>query len=219
MAKFKYFESQQDDEEIILLVRKHIIHLFPVFFLCFIFYVLVFSGIFLLPSFMPSVVEGLAYNIYVLSLSLIFIFTTTFLFNAWVLHYLTVTLLTTEHFVDIQQTSLFSRKISQLSLDKIQDASALQAGLTHTLLNLGTVEIQTAGEADNFTISFVPDPNAIAQKVMEVEEEYCKRYGLRSDGVNTNANNVNNNTQKAAEQPEQVVGSEPTIEFPGQDNN
>lgn len=196
----KYFESQQPDEEVIFVVRRHIIALMPIFAIVAAIYFLGFFGVFILPSLVPTLVTGLAYNVYILVISLIFLFNTIFLFSNWVLHYLHISLLTTEHFVEIDQYGLFGRKISALTLDRIQDVSNDQNGLLHTLFNLGSVQIQTAGEAPNFQLHFVPDPYKICQTIMETEENYSNRHGLRP-------------APSAEEQPISEV--EPIIEYPG----
>lgn len=212
----KYFESQQSDEEVILLVRRHIMAILPVIAISALLFLIGFIAVFVLPFVAPAFVSGFAYNVYVLFVSILFLFNMIFLFNAWVLHYLHVAILTTEHFVEIDQAGLFSRKISEMTLEKIQDVSASQRGLVHTMFNLGSVEVQTAGEAPNFVIEYAPDPNSISEKIMETEEIYCKKYGIRTTGISGNANN-NTFVQQAngvAPQSQSPEPPEPTIEYP-----
>ena len=208
LKQIKYFESQQPDEEVIFLVRRHIIALMPIFAIAFIIYVLGFAAIFVIPGLVPSLVTGFAYNIYILVVSLMFLFNTVFLFSNWVLHYLHIALLTTEHFVEIDQYGLFGRKVSALTLDRIQDVTNDQRGIIHTIFNLGSVQIQTAGEAPNFILRYVPNPYKICQSIMETEEEYSSRHGLRSGSSHEDA-------KKEAEPTEAEV--EPTIEYPGEE--
>lgn len=216
VKEYKYFESQQPDEQIILLVRRHILALASVFAIAFIVYAIGFLAIFIFPFLIPSMVEGFAYNIYVLVISLIFLFNTVFLFSNWVLHYLYVCLLTTEHFVEIDQYALFGRKISTLTLDKIQDVTNDQHGLINTVFNLGLVQVQTAGELPNFIVRYVPDPARICQTVMETEEAYSNRHGIRGNGLTGNANQTAANSQTApSATPENMPPQEPNIEYPG----
>jgi len=204
--QIKYFESQQPDEEVIFVIRRHVIALMPIFAISTLVYIFGFFAVFIFPGIVPAVVEGFAYNVYVLVVSLIFLFNTIFLFSNWVLHYLHISLLTTEHFVEIDQYGLFGRKVSALTLDRIQDVTNDQNGLIHTIFNLGFVQIQTAGEAPNFKLYYVPDPYKICQTIMETEENYSNRHGLRP---NTTAATLENAEQITA------VSSEPTIEYPG----
>ena len=207
----KYFESQQPDEEVIFLVRRHIIALMPIFAISFLIYTFGFAAIFIFPRIFQVLVTGFAYNVYVLVVSLIFLFNTVFLFSNWVLHYLRISLLTTEHFVEIEQYGLFGRRVSALTLDRIQDVTNDQSGLLHTIFNLGFVQIQTAGEAPNFKLYYVPDPYKICQTIMETEEEYSSRHGIRGNGINVNAN-----TQNEASEVKPLE-TEPQIEYPGEE--
>lgn len=214
----KYFESQQEDEEIILLIRRHYIALLPIIAISALVYIIGLLALFILPVAVPALVSGFAYHIYVLLVSVLFLFNTIFLFNNWVLQYLHVAVLTSEHFVEINQTGLFSRKISEMALEKVQDVSASQKGLVHTMFNLGVVEVQTAGEAPNFVIQFVPDPNGVSQKIMETEEAYCKRNGIRTSGTggNANTNQFSQQMNGTTMPPQQPVDPEPSIEYPGE---
>lgn len=183
----KYFASQQTDEEVILVVRKHWIVLFLPFLIGTAVYLLSLLMVFALPSYVPSLFTGFAYNITVPIISLIFLYNTLFLYIKWLMHYLHVGIITNEHLVDIGQKNLFARKISQLGLENIQDVSASQMGMLQTFYNYGDVTIQTAGEMPNFTLEKAPNPYDLEQKIMELKEEFLKnKYG--------NSNTPPNNT-------------------------
>lgn len=177
----KYFASQQADEDVVMTIRKHWFVLVPSCFMAGLIYLIGLFLVLIAPLMWPNLVDGIAYNFYVLIVSLIFLFNTAYLFSVWLIHYLNVGIVTTEHVVEICQESLFSRKISQLGLDKIQDVSAEQKGITQTMFNYGHVDIQTAGELPNFNFKDVPNPNDIAQKLMEIEEDYSNKHGIRND--------------------------------------
>jgi len=214
----KYFESQLPDERVILLIRRHFLAILPYVVTAGLFYLLGLILVFVLPALFPAVVSGFSYNIYILAVSVLFLFTTSFLFHNWTLHYLHVAILTDDHFVEVSQAGMFSRKVSQMSLDKVQDVSASQKGVVDTMFDIGTVDVQTAGELPNFLIEHVPDPSGIAQQVMKIEEEYCERVGLKGDGITKNANvtsrveavqqNIANNQDATDENPV------PVIEYP-----
>ena len=210
----RYFYSQQDDERVILVVRRHILELFPTFVIVGFIYLLVLLAIFVFPFVFTSLVTGFAYNFYVLIVSLIALLNTVALFSVWTLHYLHVSILTNEHFVEINQSGIFSRRISELSLDKIQDVTSSQHGVFNSVFNIGTLLIETAGEVENFELNYIPDPYQTSQKIMEIEEEFSKRHGIRGDGINSNANVVANHVVGAETSQAQ---QEPNIEFPGED--
>ncbi len=83
---------------------------------------------------------------------------------------------TNENIIQVLQFSLLNRQISQLNLANVQDVSVDQKGLIPTLLNYGSVEIETAGEAANFKFPHVENPNRIAKLIIEAHETYIENH-------------------------------------------
>jgi uncharacterized membrane protein YdbT with pleckstrin-like domain len=88
-----------------------------------------------------------------------FIEWTNFILDTWIL--------TNERLVDVEQLTLFSRKVSTLALDRIQDVTIHQDGLLDTFLGIGTVFIQTAGEVEEFKIKGASDPIGAKDMIMQ----------------------------------------------------
>lgn len=65
---------------------------------------------------------------------------------------------TSEKIAQVLYTSLFNRKISQLSIGDVQDVTVTQKGILAHIFNYGVLVIETAGEQQNYTFTFVPDP-------------------------------------------------------------
>ncbi len=84
---------------------------------------------------------------------------TDFMLDTWIL--------TDERLIDVEQVSLFSRKVSTLSLDRIQDITTTEAGFLETLLGIGVVLVQTAGESQEFRIYGVKDPNHVKDLIQK----------------------------------------------------
>jgi uncharacterized membrane protein YdbT with pleckstrin-like domain len=82
-----------------------------------------------------------------------FIEWTDFMLDTWIL--------TDERLIDVEQVSLFNRRVSTLSLDRVQDITTTEAGFLETLLGIGIVIVQTAGESQEFKVSGVKDPNHV----------------------------------------------------------
>ncbi len=165
----KYFEAQKDDEEVLYIIRRHWFTLALPLVVAFLMYLMGFLGIFLLPSLDPSVVSGYSYNIYILSISLLFLFPGAYLYSVGVLYYLNVILITNENIVEIHQVRFFAREISELGFEKIQDVSSKESGIFQSLLNFGQIEIQTAGENRNFIFPNIPNPSEWATVIMDLE--------------------------------------------------
>jgi hypothetical protein len=84
-------------------------------------------------------------------------------------------LITDRSLVQVMQRSLFIRKVSRLSISNVEDVSAEQRGILPTILNYGTLIIQTAGELDNFIFPTCPDPNKYAHIIIEARQAYAQK--------------------------------------------
>lgn len=76
---------------------------------------------------------------------------TLLLFIFWIDYYLDMWIITNERIVDIEQSGLFRREISEFTLDKVQDITVEIPDMVATFLKYGNLNIQTAGER-SFTI-------------------------------------------------------------------
>jgi membrane protein YdbS with pleckstrin-like domain len=83
-------------------------------------------------------------------------------------------LVTDKSLVQVMQKSLFIRNVSRLSMSNVEDVSAEQRGILATILNFGTLTIQTAGEMENFIFPTCPDPNKYAHRILEARQAYAQ---------------------------------------------
>jgi uncharacterized membrane protein YdbT with pleckstrin-like domain len=86
-------------------------------------------------------------------------------------YYLDVDIVTNRRIVDIEQNGLFKRKISELSIDQVEDVSATVYGFFPTLLHFGDVDIQTAGSRPNFLFGYAPHPYSISKKILDLHDQ------------------------------------------------
>lgn len=206
----KYFESQEADEKVILIVRKHWTILLIPFFIGFVILAVALTLSALIRNAIPEVFDGNGDTILACVLSIIILYDLLYMFLSWLIRYLNVAILTGEHLVDIEQPSLFSRKVSELDLDCIEDASAAQRGIFQTTLKYGEVIVQTAGELPNFVFKGICDPYEISQKIMEVKEAYMKESRIV---INGGANNVSSEiTADNISGTDQLNKNEPKME-------
>lgn len=86
--------------------------------------------------------------------------------------------ITSENLIQVLQFSLFNTKVSQLSLEKVQDVTASQNGIFARMFNYGTLYIETAGETANFGFPLAKDPMVSAKQINEAHERFIKKYGI-----------------------------------------
>ena len=167
--KKDFFPGQRQNEEVKLCVRTHWIREARIF-VWFFFLGILLPGMFF---YFFSTIE-LPQKIW-LSLKLIIVF--HFLF-AWLMIFIefiksefTILVATNERIVDISQVSLFNRQISETGLDRIQEVSGFTQGIWRSFLDVGRLEIQTAGTDAPIVIRFVKSPQLTARKILDVQRE------------------------------------------------
>lgn len=178
-----------DEDKIILFVRRHWASYLGQFFLSFIILMipLVLITIFLVSDF--TVYKGILRNFIVLGLSVYYLVAVMFAYIAWVSYYYDIYIVTDESIVDIVQEGIWGRKISQLSLLRVQDVNSDIKGFLPTVFGYGDVLVETAGEqSQNFLLKAMPNPQEVAAKIMELHNQLIEVEGrhhemLEGEGV------------------------------------
>ncbi len=188
----KYFETQEPNENVLRVVRRHWVVYMPSIVAPVLVYVISISFfIFIYHTFSShEVIQALSAAV----LSVFLLFITLFAYANWLVNYLNMQVITDSHVVDIDQMNLFSRKISELDLQEIQDVSATKKGIFQSFLNYGDVVIQTAGEMENFTFDMIPEPDQLARDVMLIRDQYGRdqrRYDANVVGYQVREQSAN----------------------------
>lgn len=89
----------------------------------------------------------------------------TVFFVLWTNYYLDILLVTNLRIIDIEQHGLFARDIAEVSLGNVQDIKVEVLGVLPSLLNFGTIHIQTAGEAKEVVVHNVPKPHEVRKTI------------------------------------------------------
>jgi len=92
-------------------------------------------------------------------------------FVIWIDYYFDVWIVTDKRIVNIEQKALFSRVVSELELEKIQDITSDVKGVIPTFLNYGDLYVQTAAEMERFVFHNIPDPYAVKDMVMNLHKK------------------------------------------------
>lgn len=150
-------------------------------------------GFLVLPGMLQSSSDGSAMSQIYIGLALIIaimilglgIATTVYWQNMWVV--------TTDSITQITQSGLFSRQVSQLSMDNLEDVTVDQNGIIPHMFNFGTLKVESAGERSKFMFIFCPDPNKWARDILDIHEKFLeerrniRQVNGRTPNVNTNA--------------------------------
>lgn len=179
---YRYFEAQERGEEVLLIIRRHWLVLASPFLKGFLGTIIMIGFSYLIfdsPLLKNSLYSEMGLKI-VVALSVLY--GSLYSFSAWLVKYLNVLILTNKHIVDITQNAFFSRKVSSLELDSIEDVATLKKGIFPSLFDYGNLYVQTAGELPNFEIDKIPDPEGAQRAIMEAKENYTKNFSNHSNG-------------------------------------
>lgn len=180
--RFFQFIEFDDSEELIKEIRKHPFGLLLVQLTGLLITLVIVGGSLLLGSNL-SVITGDNNNITTIHSGIIacgFVLGIVAIIGtqiAVVLYRSNVIFITSHKISQVMYTSIFNRKLSQLSIGDVQDVTVTQSGIFPRLLNYGTLIIETAGEQQNYTFTFVPKPYEASKAIVGAHEENLERFG------------------------------------------
>lgn len=131
----KYFDDQFDDEEVLLVFRKH-----PVVMRKGLVIALVGPLIGVIPA---AVKPTLGFGWFFGGLAGGLILGLLLYVPSWIAWYYSVFIVTDQRFIQITQKGLFHRSVVDIGLNQIQMVNYEIAGLQETLLGFGTIMVQT----------------------------------------------------------------------------
>jgi len=181
MDPYKYFPDRRPNEEVVMLLRRHWHSILRSFLLLVAEFFLPLITIFAFFSYTDFVFEkespiGI---MIILGGSAYYLFIWLFFFSHWIDYYLDVWVVTNQRILNIEQEGLFSRTISELNIEMIQDVTSEMKGKLATILNFGNVYIQTAGEQRRFIFENIPEPRQVASKIIALHQKAVKETAVQ----------------------------------------
>lgn len=151
------FETQGADEQIVLLLRRHLVVNVPWIFLA-IFLILapLCLSFFPLLSFLPT-------RFKIIVIIMWYLFVLSFLFEKFLWWFFNVYIITDKRVVDIDFHSLIYKEISEAEIEKIQDITYKTGGFSRTLFDFGTVFVQTAAAEAQIEFEDIPQPAKVVK--------------------------------------------------------
>jgi hypothetical protein len=169
-GKKDVFPGQIEGEKVLFFTRRH-----PLSFLGM---VAIAIGMLVLPiaGFFIFGIAGLAISSF--GTKLIFaifgayiLFVMGFFLVAWINYYYDVVIITDNRVVEISQEALFTRRVAEANLVDVEDVNAEVKGILNTLFHFGTVNVQTAGAAENFEFLSLPNPYRISKMISDLHQK------------------------------------------------
>ncbi len=172
MIDLHHLPGSSLQENDIHVLRRHPITLLPLLLSTALVFLLPFGGYGALLLFKPDLFETPSnLTLFMLGASIFFCFGLLFVFQTFMEYWLDVFIVTEKRILDINQTGLFKRTISELRLYRTQDVTSEIKGFWNSLFNYGDVFVQTAGEIERFHFEDVRHPNEVAKMILELSEK------------------------------------------------
>lgn len=169
-----YFEDQNEDEKVVLILRQHLFTQIKSLVLTslmaiFIPFILDYVG------FLPSFPERFQFAFYLFWLVLILIV----FINIFLHWFFNLYIITDERIIDVDFDSMIHKNISSAKIENIEDITTSTSGFFASIFNYGTIAVQTAGEKREFEFAAVPQPAKVSKLLNELllEEEQEKIEG------------------------------------------
>lgn len=155
---------------------------------------------------------AMAFNIANIFTSIAILLTFIILTIATIIYRENRVIVTDRNITQVLQYGLFSRKVSQLNIENIEDVTAVQQGILATMFNFGTLKIETAGEQVNFHFSYCPRADYYAKVILDAREKMlgqAKNRKHKNQHYNEQFSySVSNNTSKPDAEAIKGIGAE-----------
>jgi hypothetical protein len=104
-----------------------------------------------------------------------------FIYIEWINHELDMYVITNSRIIWIEQIGFLNREVSQCALNDVQEVNSKTKWFFANMLNYWDLTIQTAWNASNFRMEYVPDSLKASRQVLNIVEEY--KWELNKKGV------------------------------------
>ncbi len=176
--KLPHFETQADDEEVVVFSRAH-------FFTNF-WWIVLTAILILIPPALKLVFTGdntfkgfnLTASTQLILIVSWYLFVFAFAFQRFLVWFFNVYIVTNKRIVDVDFFNLFYKQISSTTIDNIQDVTQKRGGVAQLLFNYGDLVIETAGENPSFEFTAIPNPNLVQKTIINLLSQKRKRGGL-----------------------------------------
>lgn len=164
--------EKHEGEQIIMVVRRHWFNILQNLLSVLIMAGFLVASFLYLPLLFPTLSKSAASGLFLFGETVFAMVIWIIFFLIWIDYYFDVWIVTNRRIINIEQKGLFSREVSELKLEKIQDISTEVLGVIPTFLNYGDVYIQTAAEQERFIFRRVPDPYRIKDIIMGLQKKH-----------------------------------------------
>ncbi len=163
------FDTQEEQEQIILLLRKHWITNLGWVMIAIL---LLIIPVFLFPLlFTHGILPLIPANFSFIGILIWYLITFGFVLVNFISWYFNVYIVTNERIIDVDFLQLLYKQMASTRVSRVQDLTYKLGGVIQSIFDFGDVFIQTAGEEPNFDFNAVPHPEQVVRTISELTEK------------------------------------------------
>ncbi len=159
------FYGQEEGEDIVLVLRAHIIYFIP--------FILASMLAFIVPLVLLANLGGSEYGSVSMYMGF-FVFgvllSISIFITGLVKWFYNVFIITDQRIIDVQLESVFTHSYKEAQLEKIEDITHKHIGLISTIFDAGNIYIQTASKSRDFDFMLVPRPRDVQDVLNDLLE-------------------------------------------------
>jgi hypothetical protein len=161
------FVNQEEDEEIVLFIRRHFVTNFPWIFITALFLILPLVTIFFfrLTAFVLFDISPMLLTIMLVFYYLVVFTYALMQFIVWFYH---VGIVTQKRLLDLDVYNVLSHHLAETEIADIVDVSYSQRGFFQSFFNYGDVPIQTTAIKANFEFEDAPRPAVVSDIITDL---------------------------------------------------
>ncbi len=162
------FPGKDEGEEVFLVIRRHwIVYITHGLTSIILLALPILIGLLAATYFSFSISFPLNY-ILVLGISMFYLVLSTQFTISFMDYYFDIWLVTNKRIIALEQKSLFNRIVSELALKNVQDITIEKNGVLPTILDFGTLFVQSAGKRTRFTFENAPNIYTIKEELNDL---------------------------------------------------
>ena len=148
------FESQQEDEEVLVTLRAHPATQIP--------WIVTVIFLALLPPFLDVILASFFSSLEIFFFNLVwYSFLASYAFINFLMWLFNVGIITNRRIVDVDYENILIKELTGSSITDVTDVTAVTTGFVRSLFSYGDVFVQTAGVHQNIEFLKVPDPSEV----------------------------------------------------------
>lgn len=166
------FGTQDTDEDIVLLLRKHPVTNIPWIALSLL---MIAAPLVILPLLdlgsITSIINSISPGILPVLLVFWYVAIGGYMLLNFFFWYFNINIVTNVRILDFDFFYLLYREFSEALLHSVEEVTSKSSGLTSTIFDYGTVVVQTAGPSENIEFINVPKPQEVVRIVNRLVEQ------------------------------------------------